>query len=276
MMYAFIHIPKTAGSTVRAILRRSFGPRHCDMRVASSQRSEDTWLGADDLRRARWIYPHLEGISGHRVTCFGGLEQVADLRFFTWVREPVKRFVSHFLYCYRGRLEICKPENLKVFCADPFHCNMQTRWLGGTVRAEAAMEMLEKRIGFVGMTEAFDESLVMFRRWLGRPALDIAYARKNPCRGEVDWPILSDPELRACIENANREDVALYRHISERVFPRQKAAFGPALETEVAEFRRRNKSFREPPDPVWARIKRDFLYKPLLHLPASSFEVKSA
>jgi hypothetical protein len=266
-MYAFIHIPKTAGSSVRAILRRSFGSRHCDLRVASSKRSEDTWLDAEDLRRARRVYPRLEGICGHRVACFGGLEQEADLRFFTWVREPVKRFVSHFLYCYRGRLEICTPDRLKVFCAEPFHRNMQSHWLGGAPRAEAAMEMLEKRIGFVGMTEAFDESLVLFRRWLNHPALDIAYTRKNPCRGEVEWPILNDPDMRACIEDANREDVALYRHIREVIFQRQTAAFGPALEAETAEFRRRNEFFREPAEPLWARIKRDLIYKPFLHLP---------
>lgn len=264
-MYAFIHIPKTAGSTLRAILRRSLGHRHCDLRPWAFQRKSHGWLCADDLRFARRIYPRLDGIGGHRVNCFSGLEQAADLRFFTWVRDPVTRFVSLFLYSKRRRIERCTREEMITFCAKPFHRNQQTLWLSGTDRAAAAVEMLEKRIGFVGMMEAFDESLVLLQRWMAHPALVITYARRNAGRGAVAWPLLDDPELRGLIEAANREDRVVYEHVKNVVFPRQKAAFGPTLAEEVAALRHNNRTFVEPPEPLWSQVKRNWIYRPLLH-----------
>ena len=55
-MYAFVHIEKTAGRTIRAILQRSFGAGHCEIRTPYARRAGDVrdqrvHVTADDLRR---------------------------------------------------------------------------------------------------------------------------------------------------------------------------------------------------------------------------------
>src|SRR3990170_1027659 len=63
-MLVFIHINKTGGSTVRYILRSSFGLHHCEVEPWHAR-----WTGSpfstSDLQRVRKLYPHLESIGGH-------------------------------------------------------------------------------------------------------------------------------------------------------------------------------------------------------------------
>ena len=94
-MLAFVHIKKTAGTTLTAILRRNFGTRHLDTRL---HLYEDLFL-ADDLRRALKLYRRLDCIAGHHVRPFGDLHSlIPKIRYFTFVREPISRLVSDFQF----------------------------------------------------------------------------------------------------------------------------------------------------------------------------------
>lgn len=44
-MYAFVHIEKTAGSTLNTIFRRSLGTRHCDIRLRLAKRRDEPLWG---------------------------------------------------------------------------------------------------------------------------------------------------------------------------------------------------------------------------------------
>jgi hypothetical protein len=59
-MLAHVHIQKTAGQTVRAILRKNFGPAHCDL-----------FKDYGDLERDwKWTvrcYRRLQSVAGHAV-----------------------------------------------------------------------------------------------------------------------------------------------------------------------------------------------------------------
>lgn len=267
IMYAFIHIPKTAGTTMRALLRRSFGPRHLDIRPPMHKRASKAWISAEDLRKAQRVYPFLDGICGHRVTPFSGLEKRhPDLQYFTFLRDPLQRFVSDFLGSHRHRLEQCSKEDLDRFCADSEERNVQTRWLCGSENPGEAIRIMEKKVGFVGLTEQFDESLVMFSTWLDNDRLQDSYLRKNTGSGKIAWPILEDPDLRARVEEANTADIEVYRYATKIIFPGQAKAYGPGLEQDVEALRRRNANFTESREPVWGEIKRNCIYKPLLHL----------
>ncbi|MBC2713709.1 MAG: sulfotransferase family 2 domain-containing protein [Desulfobacteraceae bacterium] len=266
-MYAFIHIPKTAGTTMRALLRRSFGAWHLDIRPPMHKRTSKAWISAEDLRKAQRVYPILDGICGHRVTPFNGLEKRhPELRYFTFLRDPLRRFVSDFLGSHRKQLEQCSRVDLERFCADPEQRNVQTRWLCGSEDPGEAIRIMEEKVGFVGLTEQFDESLVLFSAWLGNDRLQDRYLRKNTGRGKITWPILEDPDLRARVEEANTADIEVYRYATEVIFPTQAEAYGPGLERDVEAMRRRNADFIESREPVWGQTKRNCIYKPLLHL----------
>ncbi len=265
-MYAFIHIPKTAGTTLRGVLRCSFGARHCDIRVPPGSRDRQRIVDAGDLRRARRAYPNLAGICGHRVTCHNGLDEVEpSIRYFTFLREPGARLVSHFRHAYRGRLEQCTRDQLVTYCAEPHRRNRQVRMLCGREDLDAAIAALEGKLEFVGLTEQFDESFVMFSRWLGADELQRGYLARRVSRDRTPLPV-SQEELEELVDEANRLDRELYRYVVDTVMPRQREAYGEELETDVERLRRFNETFRDPGEPLSGRLVRGVLYKLLLHL----------
>ena len=266
-MYAFIHIPKTAGSTLRACLRASYGARHCDVRVPMRKRASHAWLDGEDLRKALWVYRGAAGICGHRVTPFNGLQAaVPDIRFFTVLRDPIQRCISHFLHFHRGAESAITPDELHTFCADPHQRNVQTRWLCGTEDAQQAIESLDRHVGFVGLTERFDESMVLFHDWLNDERLQPGYVTTNRGQGKPAWAIADDPTLRAVVAEANGADTQLYRHVVEHRFPQQVAAFGEGLDDAVVRLQQCCVTFTPPRESTWASLKRNYMYKLLLHL----------
>jgi hypothetical protein len=143
---------------------------------------------------------------------------------------------------------------------------VQTRWLCGKEDPVAAIRIMKEKVGFVGLTEQFDKSFVMFRAWLGNDKLQNGYLRKNTGKIKITWPILEDPELRAWVEEANTADIEVYRYATETFFPAQVKAYGPGLEQDVEDLRLRNATFSEFSEPIWGVFKRNCIYKPLRHL----------
>lgn len=250
-MYAFIHIPKTAGSTVRALLRVSFGSKHCDLRAPLHKRKSHAWIDDEDFRKVLRIYRNPIGICGHRVTPFNRLETVVpDLRYFTVLRDPLRRCVSHFLHSYRSKIEQCTPEALRSFCADPHQQNVQTRWLCGKPDGEAAIRILEEKIGFVGLTEEFEKTMVMFRAWLGEDGLLAGYKTTNRCKAKPDWSVWDDPALVDLVRQANAEDMKLYQHVVDHTFPKQVDDYGEGLDKDVAELKKQSEQVTAVSEPV--------------------------
>lgn len=266
-MYAFIHIPKTAGSCLRHMLRRSFGPAHLDIKAPLAKRASHDWIAPDDLRRARRVYPNLAGICGHRVTCLTGLHEAEpDLRYFTFLREPLARFVSHFHHACRRQPEPPVPSDFLAFCDDPHQRNVQCRWLGGEPDADPALDHLTRHISFVGLTERFDLSVILFRDWLGRDDFEAVYQPRNRRPNRLPFDPLADPTLRAAAEDANAADLVLYDRVSNDLFPAQVRACGRDPEPEVQAMQERNRALTSWREPLAGRLKRNWVYKPLLHL----------
>ena len=266
-IYAFIHIPKTAGSTVRGVLRREFGARHCDIKAPRHQRGGHRWLDSGALNRARLVYPRLESVCGHRVTAFNGLRNAApSLRFYTFVRHPIDRFVSHFHHIRRRDPAGTTTEQLEAFCRDPWRRNVQTRWLGGNQDPARAIRALEEHIGFVGLTEAFDASMLLLAQWLGKPGFNPVYEPLNLRHAQIPSRVLEHPECWEWVEDANRADMEVYGYIRDVLFPRQAAAYGGDLERDIERLRAAGEGLSLPRERLFPRVKRNLVYKPLLHL----------
>jgi hypothetical protein len=117
----------------------------------------------------------------------------------------------------------------------------------------------------VGITETYDESLVMFKQWLGHDRLRIEYVKRNLGPIQSDLPIESDARLQQELAQANAADEVVYRYATEVIYPHQQKAYGPGLADDVAAFRLRNHDAEEEAEPIWGRMKRNLIYKPLLH-----------
>jgi hypothetical protein len=275
-MYAFIHIEKTAGSTMTTILRRSFGTRHCDIRLPMSKRQHryrdgKPCIDRTDLERARWLYPNLRCIAGHSVKPYEELgEMCPQIRFFTILRDPAKRFLSHFL----NRARVYTREAFDEWVSSPWTQNWQTKVIAGVPDADKAIEIIRGRIGFVGLTERFDESLVLLGKWLAEPGFRGEYRRVNQLsekrrprdieRERTDTSYLKTEYARRRIAEANAEDQKVYDFVTASVYPRQVAAFQGDLEAQVRKLQERSRMAGRLHESLWPAFYRNCVYKPLL------------
>jgi hypothetical protein len=92
-MIIFTHIPKTAGTSInRTILRTQLSPIERDFEVKKGRTFEDYLFGNKKFKNVpKYIAGHFPyGI--HK--CF----DTTDYSYFTFLREPVSRWISHFRY----------------------------------------------------------------------------------------------------------------------------------------------------------------------------------
>ena len=261
-LIAYAHVMKTGGQTMCDILRQSFPGRHCDLQA-------DGAATQHDLRFARRFYPGLRSIAGHGVVPLGELAAACDsIRYFLFLRDPVERCVSHYQY----RRNKDETSDFEPWLAK--HANYQSRFLlrtsapGGSwpevADAARAIDVVERHVGFVGLQERFDESLVMLARWAGDPALDVAYRARNVASSSsIRRQVLGNPRTVDMIRAHHVEDEKLYRHVRDAVYPRQRAQYGDTLDADVAALRSR---IPAPQRRILARslaaVKRGVLYKP--------------
>jgi len=179
----FLHIPKTAGSTITLILRRQY--RGKGMFNFTGDFSSDVkryYALSDDVRENMNLF------TGHSpfVT---GIREVDEIAIITLLRDPVNRVKSYCQHVSEGK--ISDPSNTiftQPFRLDDFLerengelSNLQTRMLINTKKggdplfrdlssAEArdrALDNLFNKISIFGLQEYFDESLINFQTKLG-------------------------------------------------------------------------------------------------------------
>ncbi|MDP6717754.1 MAG: hypothetical protein QGF59_03830 [Pirellulaceae bacterium] len=113
--------------------------------------------------------------------------------------------------------------------------NYQARFLTGTEDADAAIEMLQTKVGFVGLVEQFNESLVLLKSWSDQRQLKIRYRSRNIAEdNQIKRQILDDAKQCQAVIDHNQEDIKLYRYVCEEIYPRQLADYGPRLQTDVS------------------------------------------
>jgi len=259
-MYAYIHIPKTGGSTVATILRHSFLSRHCDLKLGDG--FYYPVLTAAALRRAHWIYWRLESIAGHHIAPHGDLESYwPDIQYYTFLRNPLRRCISEY---QRAIDRLKRQVSFDQWIANPLYHNRMTKHLAGCEDADQAIDVLHSKLGMVGLVERFDESLLLLRHWLDDPRLDIRYQAKNVARRNVIRKrIWNDPDAMKRLTEANRLDMRVYRHVVDEIYPRQVAAYGPRIEHDLAEFQNTNRAPRKYPRQLPSLLLREMIFRPL-------------
>lgn len=252
-MLAFVHMEKTAGQTVRAILRKNFGTRHCDFLVNRQARTSDwEWV--------RKCYPRLESVGGHSVMPYGEFDRIfQNVRYFTYLRDPIRRCLSHYQYIIDCKSAV--DEFPKWILTQR---NYQTRFLCGEENADRAIEILQQKIGMVGLVERFNESLLLWKRWTGCPRLDVTYRSVNVAQSNrLKQQLLSEQRNRDLLEECHVEDLKLFRYVIEEVYPRQQREYGDSLDSDLADFERSlstasNWTFRG----LLGKAKRNLIFRP--------------
>lgn len=189
-MYAFVHIYKTAGTTLTGLLRRNFGLGHFDTRLLYKKEP----MTPAQFRRVKLLFPRLVSIAGHEVRPFSGLESVApEIKYYTFFRDPTRRMISavrfgcvHWINRFGWRPE--SDADMETFLEQVLarRGNGMTKALASDGTAASAIETLDSKIGFVGFVEQFDRSLVGLKRWMDDVDLDIRYHRLNVAEDFAD------------------------------------------------------------------------------------------
>lgn len=282
-MYAFVHINKTGGKTLARILRREFGLAHCDVEPWGVGGNRHL-LEAADLRRYLRLNPCIRCISGHGIRPVSDLDQVAGpIHYLTILREPARRYAAHFAYVvnrFQPRMTIDD-----WLSKEKYH-NLQCRVIAGQASASAAIEVIEARFVWVGVTERYAESMFLLEKVIGVPGFKAHYpdyySGRQRCRfaqyvfrdrplgvrlGEdLACKVMLDAHALERIEEVNREDQALYQHVLQVVFPRLRKQSGPHFEAEFAAFQERKKNSRPFSGLNASRLARVLYYKPAIWL----------
>lgn len=223
----FLHLPKTAGSTLRRIIDKHYG------RGAVFTIGERTKADIDRLLSLpRRELDRIRAIVGHFPF---GLHALLPwpAAYVTLVREPVDRIVSHYYYAARtpdsplfAQLE-ATGRSLRRYVeeaeASDWFNNGQTRLLGSADPYHAApadratVERAKARLAdfaVVGLAERFDESLARIARHFGWRAVP-SYRREKVAGNRVAVSAIPAADLEI-IAARNALDAELYAFARDR------------------------------------------------------------
>lgn len=270
----FIHIPKTAGSTLRRIFARQYHQENIflyepDAGIGPIGTAQ--WWNAvtdhiDILRRTIETGP-FRLITGHQ---WYGVHRYIErpCRYFSMVRDPLDRMISAYYYAYSYDRHVHAEKilsgdlTLEQFLSSPAlqgH-NDQARYLAGNGEvaaieaADTAIALMANRYAAIGVTERFDESVLLFAKALGwKPPIYI------PSNVTHLPPEVADERTRKR-EVANRElsnlcsaDRKVYDAVSERLTTAVTEA-GPAFARALDSLREIQADLSDKAGPIRYRI----------------------
>lgn len=189
----FVHIPKTAGLTMLGILRDEY-PADSILSLRGIETTERPALLAAASEQIRVVAGHVDSSFARHLP--------RPCRLFTILREPVDRVLSLYYFLARektmGSHEAVVRGELTIEKLARRHGSMQARYVAGYEPAatvagdqllrEAKDVLAEKMVAF-GLTERFDESLLLFNAALGwnvRGYHRENVTRQRPQQAEID------------------------------------------------------------------------------------------
>lgn len=247
----FLHFPKTAGSTLLWILQNRFPKR-----VTFLTKPDQMDFGLEELRRlGPAARDRLELVAGHMP--FGVHELFTrPVRYFTFLRDPIERTVSDYYFVRRQPASHYLQEkanslslpNYLEYRASIARDNVQTRLMSGLWDSvpfqednrsmlQQAKDNIMLHAVFVGLTERFDESLLMLKR-----LINLRSTYYVPENVTVSRPKVHNLP-RATIETIvyyNKLDIELYE-FGQRLFEKQVSQYGASFRDDLRAFERRNK-----------------------------------
>lgn len=249
----FVHIPKTAGTTLSTIITKQYKPTEIftfNPSISLSKQIYNFKKNPDSTIRK------LKLIQGH---FYYGLHNLLPQKctYITFLRDPVDRLISYYYFIRNWQEHHLHQEAMSMSLVD-FVCysnistwfdNGQTRFISGENPdfRQVSHEMLNKAkknidnyFLIAGIQEDFDQSLIFLKNKLQWKKC--FYAPKNVNKFRIDKNDLSSRDLKV-IENFNELDLELYRY-AKNILDQQMSKQGTEFERELEMFRRLNKLYK--------------------------------
>ena len=220
-LFIHLHIPKTGGTTLRDIIQRQYRSEKILM-IPKLEESENILkeVSTSQINQLKLIQGHLKyGIHNHFYR---------RAKYFAIIRDPINRVLSTYYYVLSQKNN---PQNLSTSNnqmtiydfvqsgVNPFLINGQTQLISGKtgeidnpiIESEElfslAKENIENDFLFLGITEMFDETILILKNMLGwhMPYYSIANrTKKKPNYDAVN------PTIISFIKEHNQLDIKLY------------------------------------------------------------------
>lgn len=244
----FLHIPKTAGMTLHSIIDRQY-PSDILFNMRRMW-NIDAFNALSEKERM-----NIRVLKGHMPFGLHARLGPGEVEYFTILREPVDRVVSHYYQILRYSKHFFYEEmqkhkytlkELMESGALKYVDNLQVRVLSGNVEApygsiddamlQQALEHIDRYFPLLGLNEYFDHFLLQLKDRYGWGMVN--YRKRLVSKNRIAVTAL-DPETLAAVQRYNEMDTKLYLLMKARV-EQELQALGPAFEKRVQRFKRTN------------------------------------
>ena len=253
--YFFLHIPRTAGTTLNSILCQHFPEENTISVYSDAEYQKHRYHTTDEIAHIEFITGHLLLESTDPPSIYG-----IPVRVLTLLREPIGRLVSeyHFLKTWKQNHLYALLNEKDISFAQYIQStekmlyyrgkNFMTRCIAGMdvkddpYPQEAlakAKHNLAEVFTFVGIQERFMESLVMLANLLGME--NILHEKRNALvKGHAQ---VSEEDI-ALAREMNRADTELYAFACE-LFDQRVREQGPTFAKLVDHYTRLNTHYQK-------------------------------
>jgi hypothetical protein len=228
----FVHVPKTAGSTVNEYLKRSGAPgaSHVEAWV-----DKDT-SASENLLRLDWVSGH---VPFPKMRARLSANTFRNLRFFTLMRDPVKQLMSHYNWLIEihhrgGAFYDNHPVRIKeisqsirsadnnnpmsiiaqIEATPRLFLNQQSVFILGTVPQDVSEATLKERLSVYNQVATESELPELIKRISGVSYEDSR--RENVSPYHFDTSVFESDALKAFMQERNATDNTLYRYLKNR------------------------------------------------------------
>ena len=228
-LLVFAHMMKTAGTSLSKQLIAHFGGKmHI---VPGGLKLDDDYYNKSKLKQDLELFNNnLEIISGHPMrpyVDFGRNEQ--RMIWFTFFREPKKRYVSHYLHDFKWTKEFSyirhkKMKNKSIIEWEKLdnYSNYQTRFIAGEDNVDKAIEILENKFYWMGLTEDYETSMESLKSRLDLNHLYIDTKPTNTNLADRNTKKMVHENYSDFIVDMNQNHILLYDHVKHKIWPKYK------------------------------------------------------
>jgi hypothetical protein len=211
-LWLFIHIPKTAGSSLSnelARLRRPYRNIHIDYtdrdvpHAEQMQRAVDRFIADAKAKPFRAASGHITMEHARQIRA-----EIPGTKLFTFVRETAARVISDYRYARTPKHPpyqefIAAYPDIESYVRDPRSQNKMSLHVGGGDLAKVFAEF-----DFIGALELYPLSFNLLFSLMGEDVLPQLHERKTP--QTADNEVATSNKLDELIRSVNQDDVRLF------------------------------------------------------------------